>query len=303
MSRSTFDNRQVCTDTAPALLTTSSPFKRLPNELLLEIISQIPDPRSFLSLSRVNKHFHSIITNDFIQDRYVNHWFFTHFGPYRIESPTANQDPPYPPIIEFIVRYVHFHCFAPFRCTDHPSHSNAPTTANPKVRSGILFKLWDGKWPARERLAKTRGAPWWGVVAQVDKNTGTTGEVGSLLVGYTTLPMNGWMWFPRFYRRLQQRGVQFVEDNEGVRDLHMLKLGVEDAVLAFHLVEGWRLRGGTGVTDLSTSQFVGEWTRGFYDEGWYWKRYGFGKDRKRPAYYAFGREDYIRCECRLPAKK
>ncbi|RPA85836.1 hypothetical protein BJ508DRAFT_302658 [Ascobolus immersus RN42] len=96
-------------------ITGPSPIGQLPNELLHEICIRIPDPRSFLALSRVNRRLSSVVGTPYTRQHFTREWFETHCN-----------DVVGPEIFSFITRFIRLHAsvhYDKLACAPYEFHS------------------------------------------------------------------------------------------------------------------------------------------------------------------------------------
>ncbi|RPA72951.1 hypothetical protein BJ508DRAFT_334549 [Ascobolus immersus RN42] len=78
-----------------------SSFLRLPNEILCQIFTCLPDSRSYLSLQAVNWRLHAAGAIKSTRRRFAKEWFSAHCNDANGEAPS---------LFEYLARYVRLHC-------------------------------------------------------------------------------------------------------------------------------------------------------------------------------------------------
>ncbi|RPA80214.1 hypothetical protein BJ508DRAFT_307602 [Ascobolus immersus RN42] len=196
-----------------------------------------------------------------------------------------------PPMIEYIVRYVCFHCVPPYydclsrmttRVSWNTSSGGYSYIGNSYINTQDLQPDMASEVDAilAERLGKDKGAPFKAILRAYELQNDASGqtaqrgtiELGTVVYGYTDLKA---LWFDRFYKRLQERELTC----PGLeKSMISPKLGIEEAVLAFYLLERWKRVGRQQAIEIGRingSRFTGrKWVNmrtgeNFYDKGWF----------------------------------
>ncbi|RPA76176.1 hypothetical protein BJ508DRAFT_331351 [Ascobolus immersus RN42] len=231
----------------------------LPNEILHNIAISHPDPRGYLRLGQVNKHFRAVVTTPYTRSCFVKQWVSTY-----LRASTT------PTIIEYIVRYVCFHHLPPFRCLTplytyprirpFPHHTLSPRNSKTPFAINRFVKA---------RLGDYKGSPGLSGVRWKDRLSGAEADLGTLVRQYTGTSCRP-SWFIEFYARLRNR-----EAPAG-------GIGMEEVVLAFYMYERWqrkvrfqemKLRAKNGAAYAKSGSRVDTKTgRNFYNIEWLWTR-------------------------------
>ncbi|RPA78537.1 hypothetical protein BJ508DRAFT_155216 [Ascobolus immersus RN42] len=229
-------------------MTTTLPS--LPTELLHEILIDISDPRTYLRVGNVNRRLYSIVKSVYTTKCFVKHWFSRNCPPGNTIAPS---------IIEFIARFVSFHRTPPFRCKYEvswaPPRKIISRPGQYQLQIGTVLK---GNINPRAYRYND----------EIDPSSDVL-EFAALVEGYTELSHK---WFEGYLQHLQKNSPSFVEGPGKDHTMMNMQLGIEEAVLASYLLDGWRAKlvpSGWVAKRYTKDCLEGRW---LFDSSWFWKR-------------------------------
>ncbi|RPA86599.1 hypothetical protein BJ508DRAFT_135983 [Ascobolus immersus RN42] len=201
-----------------------SQLSSFPVDVLCRIAANLPDPQTFTALSLTNKQFRAVTELPYTRQLFAITWFSTYIDGY-----------PTPRVIEFIVRFIRLHCS---RRNPHPPY-HCTKLANRLVRNPISPTL--SFWRKRKLLETISIEKGNLLYYELD---GT--EIRQQLDAENALSKVSGLshaWRKAYCERIETQSRSCDQYEVRERDNIMtVRLGLEDVVLGYRLLDVWRTR-------------------------------------------------------------